>query len=115
MINRCFNKGGMMKEWNPGPATIRALEIIRDYDISAPKQFALFMWPESAAWQQSVKCGVNGSHRGGGMYRTGGAFLGRLQRRGLLRPHWDGSYTLSAAGRALLAAQVSTTDAGVMV
>ena len=58
----------------------RALSII-DVGIGSPTDFAKEMWPDSAGWQQSIKCGAYGSSRGGGMSR---AYLGKLRKLGLV-------------------------------
>lgn len=60
----------------------RALDILAAHGPMMPREFAKAMWPDSRFWQVSYNCGPNGSHRGGAMYRSGGAYLGRLRRKG---------------------------------
>jgi len=62
-----------------------------------PREFAKAMWPDSPGWQRSVKCGPNGSHRGGGMYTTGGAYLARLVRAGWARKNYRDTYDTSVS------------------
>lgn len=90
------------------PTTVRALCIIRDHEITMPRQFAQFMWPDSIEWNHSVKCG-HGVHRGGGMYLAAGGYLGKLEKRGLIKCHIAWGYTtrfrsfeLTPAGKAAL-------------
>jgi hypothetical protein len=73
--------------------TVRALRIIRDHEITMPKQFAKLMWPDSDGWETHVKCGPHGSHRGGGMYLAAGGYLGKLEQRGLIKCHVAWGYT----------------------
>lgn len=63
--------------------TVQALEILEAYPGLQPREFAKLMWPESPGWKRPSKCGNNGMHRGGGMYRAAGGFLGKLCKRGL--------------------------------
>jgi hypothetical protein len=73
-----------------------------------PKEFAKRMWPDSPGWQRHSKCGY-GSHRGGGMYQTAGAYLAKLRKLKLVERGWDDSrYFLTRAGRqALFALRVT--------
>lgn len=87
----------------------RALEVIREWwtvyrKEIRPREFARRMWPDSPRWQVHVKCGPNGSHRGGGMYLAGGGYLGKLARLGLISRGRDG-YALSSAGDKALEAK----------
>ena len=66
----------------------RALEIVAEHGPIRPRKFALLMWPDSPGWQQSYKCGPWGASRGIAMARTGGAYLGKLQRRGWIHQPW---------------------------
>ena len=59
----------------------KALVIIRDRGPIRPREFAMFMWPESDRWNNLVNCGKNGVHRGGGMYRAAGGYLGKLTKK----------------------------------
>lgn len=61
-----------------------ALRVVRDRPGVFPREFARALWPDAPGWRVSVKCGPNGSHRGGQMYQAGGAYLGRLARVGLV-------------------------------
>ena len=66
----------------------RALEIVAEHGPIRPAQFADRMWPDSPGWQRSYKCGPWGASRGIAMARTGGAYLGKLQRRGWIHQPW---------------------------
>lgn len=66
--------------------TKRALEIIRNHRITAPRQFAEFMWPDSQGWSRTTHAGV----RGGGMSLAGGGYLGKLRKLGLITGGFDG-------------------------
>lgn len=83
-------------------ATIRALKIINAHEITMPSQFGRFMWPDNPGWQRNGKSG-NGQAKGVGMRLASGAFLGKLQQRGLIR---YGSrmhpYALTQEGKTLL-------------
>jgi hypothetical protein len=86
--------------------TAKALQIVRDHDITMPRQFARFMWPDSEAWKHHTKAGPNGVAKGGGMPLAAGGYLGKLQRRGLVRI-WYGfggnrSFKITDAGIAAL-------------
>lgn len=65
--------------------TARALQLIRDHKIDSPSQFALLMWPDNPNWKKSGRAGPNGSAKGIGMRLAGGAYLGKLNRRGLIK------------------------------
>lgn len=82
----------------------RALTILRDHGPLRPREFAKHMWPDSTGWHRSAKCGPNGSHRGGGMYRAGGAYLGKLRARGWVwwAPLPSTAHVLTADGRRAL-------------
>jgi hypothetical protein len=75
----------------------RALEIIRDHDISYPSQFGFFLWgDERQTHNQAVR-----------RNRAAGGYLGRLEKQGLLRWRFRGStserqFYLTDAGRAAL-------------
>lgn len=61
----------------------RGLEVVRDNPRIRPGRFARKMWPDSPCWDQHypVRGGVV---MGGGMFRAGGSYLGRLRAKGLL-------------------------------
>ena len=86
----------------------KALEIVRDNPGIAPREFAALMWPDSEGWKHSHGCGPNGSHRGGGMYKTGGSYLGKLYKYGLIKRHYSkysssqSQYDISNEGLELL-------------
>jgi hypothetical protein len=63
--------------------TAKALRLIKDQNIISAKQFAGFMWPDSDGWTTHTNCGHGVTH-GGGMNLAGGAYLGRLKKRGLV-------------------------------
>ena len=84
--------------------TIRALIIIRDHPITAAKQFAYFMWPDSPGWARDKNNGNNRSVKGGAMAPAGGRFLAKLEKRGLIRVSFiqDGLYVLTDLGKQFL-------------
>lgn len=91
---------------------VRALEVVEKGGSIVPREFARAMWPESAGWMRSSRCGPNGVHRGGGMYLAAGGYLGRLSKLGLVRQQFRGvlydkdGYALTESGKqALRAAQ----------
>lgn len=97
-------------------ATLRALKIIADNEITAPSQFGELMWPDNPNWDKPGKCG-RGSGRGVGMRLASGAYLGKLKRRGLIcvrfiRNRFAGDYTqtyyLSDSGKAYIAQAAKT-------
>jgi len=67
----------------------RALEIIRDHGRITPGRFADLMWPDSPGHNRIHKCGPNGASKGVMMAMAGGGYLGKLWKRGLIRPVWD--------------------------
>ena len=86
--------------------TKRALEIIRNHRITMPRQFAEFMWPDNPAWKHHTKCGPSGTAHGGGMNLAGGAYLGKLRKRGLITGGYnDMPIRLTAKGQAALEAK----------
>lgn len=93
------------KPMKPSPAVIKALHIVKDnYDIR-PREFAKKMWPDSPGWQRSSRSGESGSHRGGGMYLAGGAYLGKLYNAGLLYVNfhqYGHGYSISQDGHKML-------------
>jgi hypothetical protein len=66
--------------------TIKALRIIADLPdfIMTASEFAQFMWPDSPGWTKVSNCGTHGARRGCGMWRAGGSFLAKLEKRGLI-------------------------------
>ena len=80
------------------PAERRALEILRDHGRMRPGEFALVMWPDAEGWKRSGKCGNNGSTKGVGMRLAGGAYLGKLQKKGLAR-YWKDGHEITQSGR----------------
>lgn len=85
---------------------IRALRIVRANEGIKPKQFArLFFDKKSPGWQKQAKCGPKGTHRGGGMYRCAGSYLGKLYNEGWIRPSFVDRYGwgLSFKGEQVLA------------
>lgn len=67
----------------------KALEILRDHGPLRAGAFAAIMWPDSPGWSSVTKCGPNGSTSGGGMNLAGGAYLGKLRRKGLTNRFGD--------------------------
>jgi hypothetical protein len=88
------------------PARLRALRIIADEPGIRPREFAKKMWPDSDGWKRHSRSGPKGAHRGGGMYLTGGAFLGRLNNDGLTYHtntyQYDTGHALTTAGERAL-------------
>jgi hypothetical protein len=77
--------------------TRRALEIIRDHDISYPGQFGLFMWPEDRLTHNQYRR----------RNAAAGGYLGRLAKRGLVRWRFrpnssERQFYLTDTGRAAL-------------
>lgn len=68
----------------------RALQVIGAESVIRPREFAKLMWPESAGWRRSSRCGPNGVHRGGGMCLAAGGYLGKLAQLGLVRRQFRG-------------------------
>jgi hypothetical protein len=93
-------------EKKPTGNQLKALGIIREHGPLRPREFARFMWPDSEGWNHHVRCGPNGSHKGGGMYTSAGMYLGKLYQRGWLRredsAHQFMGFVLSGAGREIL-------------
>jgi hypothetical protein len=61
----------------------KALHVINTIEVTHAGQFAYLMWPDSPAWKSLGRCGPNGSAPGVGIKLAGGAYLGKLQKRGL--------------------------------
>ena len=68
----------------------RALEIIRHNGRITPGRFADLMWPDSPGHNRIHKCGSYGASKGVMMAMAGGGYLGKLWKRGLIRPVFDG-------------------------
>lgn len=81
--------------------TIQALTIIRNNEISLPKEFARLMWPDSEGWQRVHNVG-HGASRGAGMAYAAGGFLGKLRSQGLIVGGYDYHYILTEKGHKLL-------------
>lgn len=64
------------------PTERRALVILRDHGSLMAREFAMLMWPDAPGWKRVSRCGPNGSSTGGGMNLAGGAYIGRLRRKG---------------------------------
>lgn len=80
--------------------TLRALEVIRDHNITMPSQFARLLWPNAPGWKVAVRTG-RGSSRGRQMKSAGGVYLARLVKRDLIMETGRG-YMLTKAGREVL-------------
>jgi hypothetical protein len=88
------------------PAQRRALEILEAHpDGIRGREFARAFFPaDSPGWRHPTKSGPKGTHRGGIMYLAGGAYLGKLGRKGWTRYlGWDKGHALSATGAKTLA------------
>lgn len=83
------------------PPQRRALEIIRAHGPITPGRFADLMWPNSPGHNRIHKCGPYGASKGVMMAMVGGGYLGKLWKRGLIRPVFDGyirEWIISPAG-----------------
>jgi hypothetical protein len=103
------------KEWQAGTRTAEALHIIATHTITAPKQFARFMWPDSDGWRSSTGHGRSGSIKGGGMSMAGGSYLGKLRRRGLIGQHANDRFYLTSAGYEVLARHLYAQSLGMTI
>lgn len=65
-------------------AQARALTILREHGPMMPREFAERMWPDSPGWERVHRCGY-GATKGRMMAMSGGAYLGKLHKRGLVR------------------------------
>jgi len=63
---------------------IKALTILRKHGPLTPREFAEKMWPDSPGWERVHKCGPYGASKGAMMPMAGGAYLGKLRKRGLV-------------------------------
>ena len=72
----------------------KALEIVRDFGGHIwPRSFAERMWPDSPCWTKNYRCGHGSTSGGPTMAQSGGAFLAKLRRKGLLKAIYvRGSY-----------------------
>jgi hypothetical protein len=68
------------------PELRRALEIVRDHPaVLGPGTFAFKMWPESPGWSKLTKISNrNGVRHGAMMPMTGGSYLEKLRKKGLI-------------------------------
>ena len=67
--------------------TLAALLIIRDRKPATAEDFARLLWPDSVMHLRNYAAGAKGSRRGCGPL-TGGSFLSKLQKRGLVTKHF---------------------------
>ena len=79
----------------------QALLIVKEAGIIRPREFAERMWPDSEGWQRMARCGPYGVTQGGGMPPAGGAYLGKLRARGLVRLMRDGHRLADGGYKAL--------------
>jgi hypothetical protein len=87
------------------PKARLALSILVDHGPLRPASFARKMWPKSEGWERYSNCGPNGARTGMGVEMAGGAFLGKLRKRGLVKlvaEMYGHSYKISAEGRKAL-------------
>ena len=94
--------------------TLEALLILRDKKPKTAEDFARLFWPDSEMHQRVYAAGQHGSRRGCGAL-TGGSFLSKLEKRGLISKHFDwadpaslrqyGVASLTEAGREYIEAQ----------
>ncbi len=101
-------KGAMADPKPPSAAELRALQILDTGPVSA-YVFAERMWPDAPGWKRKNRRGVYGS----GMWRAGGAFLGKLRKKGWILDVWNetrsrktefAGYELSFLGKRVLRA-----------
>jgi len=64
---------------------IKALKAIQSLGVATPRRFAETIWPDHPGWKKLSNIGRHGATRGVGMWRAGGAYLGKLQKLGLVR------------------------------
>lgn len=97
----------------------KAILIIGQRGSVRPRQFARLFWPDSEGWQRHAKAGPHGVSQGGGMSLAAGGYLGKLRRKGLLKPNVQlmlrptehGSiYTLSDKGREFYNRLIAETE-----
>lgn len=69
----------------PTKTLISALRIIKENTVEAPHQFGKLLWPDNPSWKRRGKAGPNGVAKGTGMNLASGGYLGKLQKRGLIR------------------------------
>ena len=97
------------------PQMFRALSIIKHHGPVQPKAFAHAMWPQSPSWGQRTACGPNGVSIGLCMAISAGGYLGKLAKRGMIRPNFRFSvhagYVLTELGQSLLDAERSRDSA----
>ena len=89
-------------------AQVKALTILAEHGPLSPAQFAERMWPDSPAWHFS-------GPRRAVMGYTGGGYLGRLRRLGLVEyehcfPCDELVHSISAEGRRALESQAVKTS-----
>ena len=80
----------------------KALTIIRDHKVGYPRQFGELLWGrDHPGWRRISKAGPCGSTVGGGMNLAAGGYLGKLWKKGWIRPPFRAgqSYRLTEAGR----------------
>lgn len=70
--------------------TYEALIILRDKKPKTAEDFSRMFWPDSVMHQRHYSAGPHGTRRGCGSL-TGGSFLSKLQKRGLIWKHFDWS------------------------
>lgn len=84
----------------------KALTIIRDNNITMPRQFGQLLWPDNPGWKRRGKAGPKGVAKGTGMNLASGAYLGKLRKAGLIGWHYTAfgelKYFLTEKGKELL-------------
>lgn len=68
--------------------TIEALRLIDERKPGTYREFAKWFWPNSDMHTNHSNCG-NGGRIGAGAFLCAGSFLGKLERRGLIRKNRD--------------------------
>jgi len=94
----------------------RALAILAKHGPVKPRQFSELMWPDNPAHQRHGKVGENAVALGVGMHLAGGAYLGKLRKRGWAGSHFGYQfgvvdligYVLTKEGRKALAEHKET-------
>ncbi len=62
------------------------------------------LWPDSPHWTEAYKAGQNGTVMGRGVVMSGGSYLGKLRKMGLVQRDFDrgNTWLLTQAGRVAL-------------
>lgn len=72
--------------------TAIALKVINENDVYSPRRFAELFWPNHEGWHRHGRIGRGTTH-GVGMMLAGGAFLGKLQKQGLVKMRLESRFS----------------------